>query len=76
MAKILNEYVEYQLDEYPKTCKECPFIIPYPYRDNAYYGIAYDCSLSYMDHGDTREFDISHKRWPNCNIENNKSIRL
>lgn len=76
MAKILNEYVEYQLDEYPKTCKECPFILPYPYRDNAYYGIAYDCSLGYMEHGDTREFDISHKRWPNCDIENSKSVRL
>lgn len=76
MAKILNEYVEYQLDEYPKTCKECPFIQSYHYTDNAYHGIAYMCALGYMAHGDTREFDISHKRWPNCNIENSKGVRL
>ena len=62
MTKIISEYTEYEIDEYPRTCEECPFLQKRPYRDNAYTGVYYLCDLNYMDHGDTREFDVLRRR--------------
>lgn len=74
MTKIINEQHSYVVDHYPFVCRECPFLISYNYRDNAYYGIAYHCKLGYMSKGDTREFDISNKRWKDCEIESNPTV--
>lgn len=74
MTKIINEQHSYVVDHYPFVCRDCPFLISYNYRDNAYYGIAYHCKLGYMSKGDTREFDISNKRWKDCKIESNPNV--
>lgn len=76
MTKIISEYTEYEIDEYPRTCKECPFLQKRPYRDNAYTGVYYLCDLNYMDHGDTREFDVLRRRWKDCDIEHCKGVFL
>ena len=76
MTKIISEYTEYEVDEYPRTCKECPFLQRRPYRDNAYTGVYYLCDLNYMDHGDTREFDVLRRRWKDCDIEHCKGVFL
>ena len=74
MPRIINEQHSYVIDRYPLVCQGCPFLVSYSYRDNAYYGIAYYCKLGYMEHGDTREFDISHKRWKDCKIESDPTV--
>lgn len=74
MSKIIKELSEYVIDEYPETCKVCPFVRMYAYQDNAYCGVYYLCMLGYMDEGDTREFDVRRKRWTGCDIENNPSV--
>ena len=74
MTKIINEQHSYVVDHYPFVCKECPFLISYNYRDNAYYGIAYHCKLGYLSKGVTREFDISHKSCKVCKIESDPTV--
>ena len=69
MAKIVKSYCEWVLDEYPKTCDECPFFHKEPYHDNGYLGYYALCDLGYMKTGDTREFSGREIRWPKCNIE-------
>lgn len=76
MTKIISECIEYEIDEYPRTCKECPFLQKRPYKDNAYTGVYYLCDLNYMDHGDTREFDVLRRRWKDCDIEHCKGVFL
>lgn len=74
MSNLICYVRQYAIDEYPQTCAECPFSGGYHYHDNAYEGTAYLCELGYMDTGDTREFDIQRKRWPNCDIEHNDRV--
>ena len=74
MSSFVTSY--FSLDSYPKTCSDCPFLIKQNYRDGAYSGVCYSCGLGYMEHGDTREFDISHKRWKDCTIENDKRVNV
>lgn len=74
MSSFVTSY--FCLDSYPKTCSDCPFLIKQNYRDGAYSGVCYSCGLGYMEHGDTREFDISHKRWKDCTIENDKRVTV
>ncbi len=74
MSSFVTSY--FSLDSYPKTCSDCPFLEKQNYRDGAYSGVCYSCVLGYMKHGDTREFDISHKRWKDCAIENDKRVNV
>lgn len=74
MSSFVTSY--FCLDSYPKTCSDCPFLKKQNYRDGAYSGICYSCGLGYMGHGDTREFDISHKRWKDCVIEDDKRVNV
>lgn len=74
MAKIVTSYCEWVLDEYPKTCEECPFFKKEPYRDNGYQGHYALCDLGYMRTGDTREFSGHEIRWPRCDIENHPYV--
>ena len=74
MSSFVTSY--FCLDSYPKTCSDCPFLKKQNYRDGAYSGVCYSCGLGYMEHGDTREFDISHKRWKDCAIEDDKRVNV
>lgn len=74
MSSFVTSY--FSLDSYPKTCSDCPFLEKQNYRDGAYSGVCYSCVLGYMGHGDTREFDISHKRWKDCAIEDDKRVNV
>ena len=74
MAKVISYSIV--LDEYPKTCDECPFLTKHAYKDNAYSGTYYQCDLGYMNTGDTREFAIAKKRWDFCSIESNPNVDL
>lgn len=74
MSSFITSY--FSLDSYPKTCSDCPFLEKQNYRDGAYSGVCYSCVLRYMEHGDTREFDIFHKRWKDCAIEDDKRVNV
>lgn len=74
MSSFVTSY--FCLDSYPKTCSDCPFLKKQNYRDGAYSGVCYSCGLGYMEHGDTREFDISNKRWKDCAIEDDERVNV
>lgn len=74
MSKIVGSYSEWFLDEYPKTCNECPFFRKETYYDNGYQGYYALCNLGYMRTGDTREFSGHEIRWPGCDIEHHSCV--
>lgn len=74
MAYIISS--NYIINEYPEVCVDCPFLIRRKHVDNAYEGICYGCMLGYMIHGDTREYDVIHRRWKDCRIMGDSRVSL
>ena len=76
MTKILEEYCEYEIDDYPDICEDCPFLLSYTYQCHNETGIAYSCRLGYMHGSDTRDYPVNKKRWDFCKIEHDPRIYL
>lgn len=83
MTKIIREYSEYGIDEYPKSCIKCPFFKMYQELDMGAVISYFSCDLGYSDRhsiSDRIEFMtqgyFKHKRWYDCKIEENPSIYL
>lgn len=53
MSKIMDQM--YQLDRYPESCSECPFIRKHPYQCHNERGTEFSCALGYMKGHDTRD---------------------
>ena len=71
MSKILHEYIQYEIDEYPQVCGECPFLHTY-YSHRGY--LYYACNLGYIDDERSRNFNVGTLRWEFCNIEKNPNV--
>ena len=67
--------VKYELNRYPKNCKECPAFKEYPYQCHNERGMEGDCLLGYMAHSDMRDFS-GNIRFKDCDIENNPDVMI
>ena len=67
MSKVISYSIV--LDEYPKTCDECPFLSRRRYQCHNERGIVYDCLLGFMLGCDTRDYPVEQRRFTECHIE-------
>ena len=70
-----NLYFAYEMERYPKNCKECPCFSTHPYTCHNERGTEAFCSLGYMDESDTRDFKGDSK-FHKCKIETNCAVSL
>lgn len=91
MSKIVDETIvsrnfkgirglvikSFLIDEYPKTCKECPFFykIGYSMSDSDREGLEGRCELGFMNKFDTRDFN-GDELFRLCKIKENPYIYL
>lgn len=77
MAKIVREFNCYELDEYPSTCSECPFLRSYlQYYDITQRVLTGRCYFDYMGPITINEFDFISERSPDCEIAHNPRVSL
>ena len=74
MTKIVSS--KYIIDEYPKTCDECPFLSRRRYQCHNEQGIVYDCYIGFMLGCDTRDYPVEQRRFTECHIEECDSVHL
>ena len=74
MAKVVSYSIV--LDEYPKTCDECPFLSRRRYQCHNEQGTVYDCSIGFMLGCDTRDYPVEQRRFTECHIEECDGVRL
>ena len=67
MTKIVSS--KYVIDEYPKTCDDCPFLSSRRYQCHNDRGVVYDCQLGFMLGCDTRDYPVGKRRFDECHIE-------
>ena len=74
MTKVVSYSIV--LDEYPKTCDECPFLSRRRYQCHNEQGTVYDCSIGFMLGCDTRDYPVEQRRFTECHIEECDDVRL
>ena len=74
MTKVISYSIV--LDEYPKTCDECPFLRRRRYQCHNEQGIVYDCSIGFMLGCDTRDYPVERRRFTECHIEECDNVHL
>ena len=74
MTKVVSYSIV--IDEYPKTCDECPFLSRRRYQCHNEQGIVYDCSIGFMLGCDTRDYPVEQRRFTECHIEECDGVRL
>lgn len=74
MTKIVSS--KYIIDEYPKTCDECPFLRKSRYQCHNEQGTVYNCFFGFMRGCDTRDYPVEKRRFTGCHIEDCDGVNL
>lgn len=74
MTKVVSYSIV--LDEYPKTCDECPFLKRNRYQCHNEQGTVYNCFLGFMSGCDTRDYPVEKRRFAECHIEECDGVGL
>lgn len=62
-----KKFISYEMNCYPKKCKECPAF--------SQTEIEGQCELGYMDGHDMRDFS-GNRKYGNCHIESDERVKI
>lgn len=72
---MIRHRVRLEIEQLPKTCRECPMFSCGEYRCHNERGEQGNCKMGYMRNADTRDF-AGYKLWPGCMLGFDENVKV